>query len=99
GPRAPPARFRDREITVAFADLVGYTELGQAATSQHIGQIANRFASMASDVAEPPVRLIKLIGDAALLVSTETAPLLGALSRLIATAAKHEGFPPLHAGV
>jgi adenylate cyclase len=63
-----------REVTVGFADLVGYTQLGEATTSEQVGQIANRFASMASDVAEPPVRLIKLIGDAAMRVSTETAP-------------------------
>ena len=85
------------EVTVGFADLVGYTQLGEEASSEHVGQIANRFASMAADVAAPPVRLIKLIGDAAMLVSPETAPLLDAVSRLISTVDAQEGFPPLRA--
>ena len=88
-----------REVTVAFADLVGYTRLGEALSIQHIGDIANRFANLAADVAEPPVRLVKLIGDAAMLVSYETAPLLNATSRLIAAVDEQEGFPPLRAGV
>jgi adenylate cyclase len=88
-----------REVTVGFADLVGYTKLGEAESTERVGEIANGFASMASDVAEPPVRLIKLIGDAAMLVSTETAPLLDAVSRLIDAVDEKDGFPPLRAGI
>src|SRR5438128_7149497 len=88
-----------RNVTVGFADLVGYTRLGEGLGTEHIGDIANRFANVAAEVAEPPVRLVKLIGDAAMLVSYETAPLLGAVSRLIAVVDQQDAFPPLRAGV
>jgi adenylate cyclase len=84
---------------VGFADLVGYTRIGEAASSEQVGQLANRFASLAADVAQPPVRLIKLIGDAAMLVSGDTAPLLDGVSRLVEAVEAQEGFPPLRAGV
>jgi adenylate cyclase len=88
-----------REVTVGFADLVGYTRLGEGLSTERIGDIANRFANLAAGVAEPPVRLVKLIGDAAMLVSFETAPLLNAVSRLIAAVDEQEGFPPLRSGI
>ena len=45
--------------------------------------MAGRFEEMASAVAEPPVRLVKMIGDAAMLVSAEAEPMLDAALRLI----------------
>jgi hypothetical protein len=36
---------------------------------------------MAASVARPPVRLIKVIGDAAMLVSTDTDALVGATTQ------------------
>jgi adenylate cyclase len=49
-------------------------------------------------VAEPPVRLIKTIGDAAMLVSTEPAPLVEAALRLVA-AVEEADLPTLRAGI
>ena len=55
---------------------------------------------MATAVAEPPVRLVKTIGDAVMLVSTEAEPLLTAALALIAAAeAEGEEFPWLRAGL
>ena len=64
------------------------------------GLVAGRLDEMASAVAEPPVRLVKLIGDAAMLVSTEAEAMLAAALRLV-QAAEEEGedFPSLRAGV
>jgi adenylate cyclase len=46
------------------------------------------------------VRLVKLIGDAVMLVSPDPAPLLDAVLALVdAAAAEGEGFPQLRAGV
>jgi adenylate cyclase len=64
-----------REVTVSFADLVGYARLGESFAVEDVGHLANGFADVASDVAVAPVRLVKLIGDAAMLISYETAPL------------------------
>ncbi|HEX6228725.1 MAG TPA: adenylate/guanylate cyclase domain-containing protein, partial [Solirubrobacterales bacterium] len=55
---------------------------------------------MAAEVAVPPVRLVKMIGDAAMLVSDEVGPLLDAAVRLIEMAEREgEAFPVLRAGL
>jgi adenylate cyclase len=88
------------EVAVCFADLVEFTRLGEEIAVEELGLVAGRLEEMATAVAEPPVRLVKLIGDAAMLVSTETAPMVEAALRLV-EAAEEEGeeFPLLRAGV
>jgi adenylate cyclase len=87
-------------IAVAFADLVGYTRLGEQLTSEELGAIAQRLAVLAADVAHGPVRLVKTIGDAALFTSTEVPPLLESLTRLVAAVeAEGRAFPRVRVGV
>jgi adenylate cyclase len=88
-----------RPIVVGFADLVGYTRLGETLGTKRAGEIASRFAHIAAEVAEPPVRLIKLIGDAAMLVCRDADPLLGALWHLLAAVEHDHDLPALRAGV
>ncbi len=89
-----------REVAVCFADLVGFTRLGSAVGVDELGAVAGRLASLAADVAQPPVRLVKTIGDAAMLVSPEAPPLLDAALALVEAAdAEGEAFPQLHAGI
>jgi adenylate cyclase len=45
------------------------------------------------------VRLVKLIGDAVMLVSPKPEPMLDVTLRLVETAASDEAFPALRAGV
>jgi adenylate cyclase len=88
-----------REVTVCFADLVGFTRLGEEVAPDELGRLAVRLEALAGDVADPPVRLVKTIGDAAMLASPEPEPLLGAALRLIDAAdAEGEDFPQLRAG-
>jgi adenylate cyclase len=88
------------EIAVCFADLVGFTKLGEQVETEELGLIAGRLDELATAVAEPPVRLVKLIGDAAMLVSTDSAAMVEAALRMV-EAAEEEGdeFPRLRAGV
>jgi adenylate cyclase len=88
------------EIAVCFADLVGFTKLGEQVETEELGLIAGRLDELASAVAEPPVRLVKLIGDAAMLVSADAAAMVEAALRMV-EAADEEGddFPRLRAGV
>jgi adenylate cyclase len=87
-----------REVTVAFADLVGFTRLGEAVPPEDLEQLASRLGELARDVAAPPVRLIKTIGDAVMLVSPEPVALLDAMLDLV-KAAEKEGLPQLRVGV
>jgi adenylate cyclase len=88
-----------REVTICFADLVGFTRLGEELAPEQLGQLAVRLEALASEAAEPPVRLVKTIGDAAMLASPQPEPLLEAALRLIDAAdAEGEDFPQLRAG-
>jgi adenylate cyclase len=88
------------EVSVCFADLVGFTKLGEEIAPEELGAVAGRLEELATGVAEPPVRLVKLIGDAAMLVSTEAEELTdSALSLLEAADSAGEDFPRLRAGV
>ena len=70
------------------------------ATIEKLGLIAGRLDEIASTAAEPPVRLVKLIGDAAMLVSTEAAAMVEAALRMVEAAdAEGEAFPQLRAGI
>jgi adenylate cyclase len=62
--------------------------------------VAERLAALASDLVEPPVRLVKTIGDAVMLVSPEIPALLEAgLGLGEAAEAEGEDFPRLRVGV
>lgn len=87
-------------VTVAFADLVGYTELGEELPPEELGTVTGRLDEVARDVAHGPVRLVKLIGDAAMLASADTEAVVGAVLDLLETMAEEgDGFPLIRAGV
>ena len=88
-----------RTISAAFADLVGFTTLGEELPPEDLEALANRLAELAHDVAQPPVRFIKTIGDAVMFVSTDSCALLEALLDLLDTAADDEQLPRLRVGV
>jgi adenylate cyclase len=89
-----------REVAVCFADLVGFTRLGEEVPPDELGALAVRLEDLAREVAEPPVRLVKTIGDAAMLASVDPEPLLdAALGMVQAADAEDDDFPQLRAGV
>jgi adenylate cyclase len=88
------------EVTVAFADLVGFTKLGEQIPAEELGAIARRLLDLATEAAHPPVRVVKTIGDAVMLVSTDAGALLDVTTELVRLAeAEGEEFPRLRAGI
>jgi adenylate cyclase len=88
------------EVSVCFADLVGFTKLGEEIAPEQLGAVVGRLEEMATAVVEPPVRLVKVIGDAVMLVSTEAEPLTAASLALVEAADRAgEEFPRLRAGI
>jgi adenylate cyclase len=89
-----------RQVAVCFADLVGFTRLGEEVPPDELGRLAVRLEALAAEVASQPVRLVKTIGDAAMLASLEPEPLIEAALELIEAAdAEGSDFPQLKAGV
>ena len=88
-----------REVAVCFADLVGFTRLGEELPADDIGAVAGRLEEMTAHVVSAPVRFVKTIGDAAMLVSPEAEPLLENVLELVELAAAESDFPRLRAGI
>ena len=88
-----------RLVACAFADLVGFTRLGEELPPEGIELLANRLAGIAREAVVAPVRLIKTIGDAVMFVSTDTAALLDVMLALIETTEADELLPQLRVGV
>jgi adenylate cyclase len=87
------------ETAVAFADLVGFTELGETVDVEELGGLAGRLSKLASEVVEQPVRVVKQIGDAVMFVSPEPAAAVTTCLELLERAEGEDDFPPLRAGV
>ncbi|HEX8103686.1 MAG TPA: adenylate cyclase regulatory domain-containing protein [Solirubrobacteraceae bacterium] len=87
-----------REVAVAFADLAGFTALSERVDVEELGALAARFERLVAGVAVPPVQLVKVLGDGAMLVSDDTAALVEAVLA-VEQAAPPAGLPPVHAGV
>jgi adenylate cyclase len=87
------------DTAVAFADLVGFTELGETVDVEQLGGLAATLAKMAGEVVSHPVRLVKQIGDAVMLVSPDASAAVDACLTLIERAEAEEDYPSLRAGV
>jgi adenylate cyclase len=88
----------EEHAVVCFADLVGFTSLGGEVGVEELGTIARRLAELAREVANPPVRLVKTIGDAAMFVSPDAPELVAAALSLV-EAVETADLPALRAGL
>jgi adenylate cyclase len=89
-----------REVTVGFADLVGFTRLGEEVAPDELGRVAERLVELAGDQLRGDVRLVKTIGDAAMLVSPDVPALLEvALDLVDAADAEGRDYPQLRVGL
>jgi adenylate cyclase len=70
-------------VAVGFVDIVGFTRLGEDVGPEDVGAVVRRFERAVAEAVEPPVRLVKTIGDAAMLVAPEPAPVVEAVLRLV----------------
>ena len=88
------------EVSVCFADLVGFTRLGERSELETIGTVAKLLESVAIEVTNPEVRLVKTIGDAAMLVSEDGAALFDTAIRFIEVGSQAgDELPALRVGV
>ncbi|WP_286275356.1 adenylate/guanylate cyclase domain-containing protein [Mycobacterium antarcticum] len=88
-----------RLVTVAFADLVGFTRLGEVVPPEDLERLAHRLADLAREVAVPPVRYVKSIGDEVMLVSSDPVAMLGAVLDLLQATEADADFPRLRVGL
>jgi adenylate cyclase len=87
------------DTAVAFADLVGFTRLGERVPGEELARMSARLSAIGRQVATPPVRFVKTIGDAVMLVSPQPSELVGATLELVETVQAEDDLPSLRAGV
>lgn len=86
-------------VAVAFVDIVGFTGLGERVDAGELKSIAMRLAGLAEGAIGLPVRLIKTVGDAILLMSRDTDALLHAVVEINRLASLERALPPVHCGM
>jgi adenylate cyclase len=88
------------QVWVGFADMVGFTRLGERIDPTELGGLITRLSEITLSAAQPPVRLVKTIGDAAMFVSPAPGPLVETALDVVARADREgEDFPSLRAGL
>jgi adenylate cyclase len=96
--RAGGPQAGTQEMAVCFADLVGFTRLGTSIDPRELGTVAGKLAELATEVVAPPARVVKTIGDAAMLTSRDTATMVEVALSLV-EAVEHADLPALRAGI
>ncbi|MEA2363680.1 MAG: adenylate cyclase [Thermoleophilaceae bacterium] len=86
-------------ITVGFVDIVGFTRLGEEIPPEDLGVLVRDFERSVERATQPPVRLVKTIGDAAMLAAPSPKPVVDAVLGLVEDSRGGEGRPQLRGGV
>ena len=88
-----------REVAIGFADLVGFTSLGDESSPVEAGRVAEQLEELAARALRPQVAVVKTIGDEVMLASPDADALVATLLHLLA-AVDEPGLdlPQLRAG-
>lgn len=94
--RASGALTDAYDVAVGFADIVGFTALGEELAESELTDIATRLGELADEHVRQPVRVVKTIGDAVMLVSRDPDALV---RTMVAIAEADSGLPDLRVGI
>jgi adenylate cyclase len=86
-------------VTVGFVDIVGFTRLGEQIPPEDLGELVRKFERSVESATEPPVRLVKTIGDAAMLVAPRPKAVVDTVLGLVEGSRDGEELPLLRGGV
>jgi adenylate cyclase len=87
------------EVAVAFADIVGFTALGEELPSDELTGIAERLELLADEHVKSPARVVKTIGDAVMVVAREPADLISSMLDVMDAAEAADDLPSLRTGI
>ena len=97
---ADDADLRTTQMTVGFADIVGFTELTNELTQSRIGDLVELFESRCADVvAGQRGRVIKTLGDAVLFVNDDPIRAYDTAEGIIAVVGRDGRMPDVRVGL
>jgi len=79
--------------------MVGFTHLGEAVPPEDLVRLVERLADLAREIVNPPVRLVKTIGDAVMLICPDPVKLIDAMLELSEAVGRDETLPQLRIGI
>jgi adenylate cyclase len=89
-----------RDLVVGFADLTGWTSLSRSSTPARLAQLVQRFEQHLADAAAPyDVRIVKLLGDGAMVVCADADAACGFALTLVAAVDGDGELPPVRVGL
>jgi adenylate cyclase len=88
-----------QEVVVGFVDIVGFTRLGERVPPEELGAVVTGFEEQVEDAVRPPVRLVKTIGDAAMLAAPDAPPVIDTMLGLVEASREDDSRPLLRAGI
>lgn len=89
----------DEQRAVLFADLDGYTALTEAHGDLDAVEVAERFVAFARDLLRGDARLVKTLGDAVLITTSEAADGVDIAVELVEAVDELDRYPSVSAGV
>jgi adenylate cyclase len=88
-----------QSIAVGFVDIVGFTRLGEEIPPEELGALVREFERAVERATQPPTRLVKTIGDAAMLVAPTAKPVVETVLGLVDESRAESSGPLLRGGV
>lgn len=89
----------DVDTVVIFVDIAGFTAFTETHGDHRAAELADRFATAAARVLGPGDDMIKTLGDAVMITSSDPTAALAFLRRLHDETSRIDGFPLLRAGI
>ena len=85
---------------VAFADLVDFSRLADELHGTELGELVDCFEEVVvEETTDPRVRIVKMIGDAAMLTARDPLVALEAASRIVERVEQDDRLPQARAGI
>lgn len=90
----------DREQTIGFADLVGFTAMSQSLDAHELATMVDRFEAIAYDhIVERGGRVVKMIGDEVMFAVDDTVAAAEIGLELVEAHAREASLPDVRVGV
>ena len=87
-------------VAIGFVDLVDFSRLADKLHGTELGEVVDRFEAVVVDAtSDPKVRIVKMIGDAAMIGSRDPERLLAAALGIIDRVKQNENIPQARAGL